>query len=241
MDIIVDQFTDLLANKGITLSAAQLSQFERYYEQLIEWNDKMNLTGITDREQVYMKHFYDSVSLSFYIPMTSIQTMIDIGSGAGFPSIPLKIVFPHLHITIVDSLNKRIQFLEHIVNDLNLSAMNCIHSRAEDAGRNLQLRNHYDLATARAVARLSILNELCLPFVKENGLFAAMKGTDIQMELDEAKYSLQQLVSQLLDVHSFELPLEQAKRHIIIIKKNGKTPMKYPRKAGIPGKEPLVR
>lgn len=241
MDKVVEQFTTLLADKGITLTAAQLSQFEVYYEQLIEWNDKMNLTGITDREQVYIKHFYDSISLSFFIPINDIQTVIDVGSGAGFPSIPLKIVFPHLQITIIDSLNKRIQFIQHIVKSLLLDSVTCIHSRAEDAARDIQLRNHYDLATARAVARLSILNELCLPFVKENGLFVAMKGTDVEAELMEASYSLQQLLSQLHEVHSFELPMEQAKRNIVIIKKNARTPAKYPRKAGIPGKEPLIK
>jgi 16S rRNA (guanine527-N7)-methyltransferase len=241
MDKVIDQFTSLLADKGITLTTVQLSQFELYYEQLIEWNSKMNLTGITDREQVFIKHFYDSVSLSFYIPMSSIQTLIDIGSGAGFPSIPLKIVYPHLQITIIDSLNKRIQFLQHIIKLLCLDSIFCIHSRAEDAARNLQLRNHYDLATARAVARLSVLNELCLPFVRDNGLFVAMKGTDVQQEIEEADYSLKQLLSELVDVHSFELPMEQAQRHIVIMKKKGRTPAKYPRKAGIPGKEPLVK
>jgi 16S rRNA (guanine527-N7)-methyltransferase len=241
MDQVVNQFTKLLAEKGIMLTPVQLSQFEMYYQELIEWNGKMNLTGITDREQVYIKHFYDSVSLSFYIPMASIQTFIDIGSGAGFPSVPLKIVYPHLQITIIDSLNKRIQFLQHIVNKLELQTISCIHSRAEDAARDLKLRNHYDLATARAVARLSVLNELCLPFVRENGLFAAMKGTDVQEEIKEADYSFKQLFSELKEIYSFELPMEQAQRHIIIIKKNGKTPAKYPRKAGIPSKEPLIK
>lgn len=241
MDEVVNQFNSLLAVKGITLTSDQLFQFELYYQELIDWNGKMNLTAITDREQVYIKHFYDSVSLSFFIPMTSIQTFIDIGSGAGFPSIPLKIVYPHLQITIIDSLNKRIQFLEHIVKTLKLSAISCIHSRAEDAARDLKLRNHYDLATARAVARLSVLNELCLPFVRENGLFAAMKGTDVQEELIEADYSVKQLLSELTQVHSFVLPMEQAQRHIIIIRKNGRTPVKYPRKAGIPSKEPLIK
>ncbi|MEX2416668.1 MAG: 16S rRNA (guanine(527)-N(7))-methyltransferase RsmG [Paenibacillaceae bacterium] len=241
MDEVVNRFTSLLEEKGITLTLVQLSQFELYYQELIEWNGKMNLTGITDREQVYIKHFYDSVSLSFFIPMASIQTLIDIGSGAGFPSIPLKIVYPHLKITIVDSLNKRIQFLQHIVKKLELITISCIHSRAEDAARDLMLRNHYDLATARAVARLSVLNELCLPFVRENGLFAAMKGTDVQEEIKEADYSVKQLLSEFKEVHSFELPMEQAQRHIIIIGKNSKTPAKYPRKAGIPSKEPLVK
>lgn len=240
MDEIVKKFSSLLEEKGIMLTPNQFSQFETYYLKLIEWNEKMNLTGITDREQVYLKHFYDSISLSFYIPMPSILTLIDIGSGAGFPSIPLKIVYPHLQITIIDSLNKRIQFIQHIADSIGLDTIYCMHSRAEDAARNLELRNHYDLATARAVARLSVLNELCLPFVKVNGLFAAMKGTDVHDEVVEAAYSLKQLLSELKEVHSFELPIEQAQRNIVIMKKVGKTPAKFPRKAGVPSKEPLV-
>ncbi len=241
MDNVVKDFSALLEEKGINLSTNQLCQFETYYLQLIEWNDKMNLTTITDREQVYIKHFYDSVSLSFYVPMSSIHTLIDIGSGAGFPSIPLKIVYPHLQVTIIDSLNKRIQFLQHIVKSLELDTISCIHSRAEDAARDLKLRNHYDLATARAVARLSVLNELCLPFVRVDGLFAAMKGTDVQDEIVEAEYSMKQLLSELKDVHSFVLPMEQAQRKVVIIRKIGKTPTKYPRKAGLPSKEPLIK
>ncbi len=241
MDDVVQKFSSLLEEKGIKLTPRQLSQFEAYYLELIEWNEKMNLTGITDRGQVYLKHFYDSISLSFYIPMDTVHTLIDIGSGAGFPSIPLKIVYPHLEITIIDSLNKRIQFLQHIVSSINLDTISCIHGRAEDAARNLKLRNHYDLATARAVARLSVLNELCLPFVRENGLFAAMKGSDIHDEVQESAYSLKQLLSELKGVHSFELPIEQAQRSIVIIEKIGRTPAKYPRKAGVPSKEPLVK
>jgi 16S rRNA (guanine527-N7)-methyltransferase len=241
MDETVNAFSSLLRDKGIVLTPNQLAQFELYYEELINWNEKMNLTGITEREQVYIKHFYDSVSLSFYIPIQSFQTLIDVGSGAGFPSIPLKIVYPHLQITIVDSLNKRIQFLQQLVDKLGITDVACIHSRAEDAARNVKLRNQFDIATARAVARLNILNELCIPFVRTGGFFIAMKGADIKEEVIEADYSLKQLLSQLKHIHLFELPMEQAQRHIVVIKKEGLTPVKFPRKAGIPAKDPLIQ
>jgi 16S rRNA (guanine527-N7)-methyltransferase len=240
MDAIEIQFSDLLLVQGITLSSYQLKQFSDYYEQLIIWNEKMNLTGITEREQVYIKHFYDSVSLSFYVSLQSVQTLADIGSGAGFPSIPLKIVFPHLKITIVDSLNKRIQFLNHIVNFLHLDNVSCVHGRAEDLARNEKHRDQFDLVTARAVAKLNILNELCLPFVNKSGLFVAMKGSDPTEELNEAKYSLKQLKANYLKTFSFELPMELAKRHLIVIQKIDATPKLYPRQAGIPSKEPLL-
>jgi 16S rRNA (guanine527-N7)-methyltransferase len=239
MDVIEQQFNELLLAQGISLSQYQFKQFSDYYEHLVNWNEKMNLTGITDREQVYIKHFYDSVALSFYVPLHNVKTLADIGSGAGFPSIPLKIVYPHLLITIVDSLNKRIQFLGHIVNILQLSDVSCLHGRAEDLARVDKYRDHFDLVTARAVARLNVLNELCLPFVVKSGLFIAMKGSDPTEEIDEAKYSFKQLRASLIEVHHFELPIEESKRHIIIIQKNEHTPKSYPRKAGIPSKEPL--
>jgi 16S rRNA (guanine527-N7)-methyltransferase len=239
MDAIEKQFNELLQKQGISLNEGQFKQFALYYEQLVSWNEKMNLTGITEREQVYTKHFYDSVSLSFYVPMKEIVTLVDIGSGAGFPSIPLKIVYPHLKITIIDSLNKRIQFLENIVNELILSDVTCLHGRAEDLARIDKYRDQFDIATARAVAKLNALNELCLPFVKKSGHFIAMKGSDPTEELQEAKFSFKELKSELVKIHSFELPIEQSKRHIIIIRKYSVTPNKYPRKAGIPLKDPL--
>jgi 16S rRNA (guanine527-N7)-methyltransferase len=239
MDTIEDNFNKLLIAQGITLSPYQFNQFSEYYEQLISWNEKMNLTGIMEREQVYIKHFYDSVSLSFYIPLQAIQTLADIGSGAGFPSIPLKIVYPHLKVTIVDSLNKRIQFLNHVVNILQLTDVTCIHGRAEDLARNDKYRDRFDLVTARAVARLNVLNELCLPFVIKSGSFIAMKGSDPVDELNEAEASLKQLKADLSEVYSFELPIEHSKRHLIVFRKTDATPILYPRKAGIPLKEPL--
>ncbi|MEF3305300.1 16S rRNA (guanine(527)-N(7))-methyltransferase RsmG [Paenibacillus sp. GYB003] len=240
MDDVKKLFTELLAERQLQLSDKQWEQFETYFRELVSWNEKMNLTGITEREQVYMKHFYDSLSLSFFVPMSELSTIADIGSGAGFPSIPLRIVFPHLRVTIVDSLNKRIQFLNHLVQSLGLEHVTCIHGRAEDVARMNGQRDSYDLVTARAVARLNVLAEFCLPFVRKSGLFAAMKGADPEEELREAAFSLRQLRGVVKSVASFQLPIEQSSRHIILIEKVGATPQKYPRKAGLPLKQPLI-
>jgi 16S rRNA (guanine527-N7)-methyltransferase len=240
MDNVIEQFRQLLLGRGLELSELQANQFETYYRELTAWNEKMNLTGITEREQVYIKHFYDSISLAFFVPLTSIRSLADIGSGAGFPSIPLKIMFPHLKVTIVDSLNKRIQFLQHLKESLHLDLVQCLHGRAEDLARKTDFRDAFDLVTARAVARLNVLNEFCLPFTAKDGLFVAMKGTDPKEELKEAAYSMKQLHARLEKVYSFELPIDQSQRHIIVVRKINNTPPKYPRKAGVPLKAPLV-
>lgn len=239
MDAIYKLFFNLLENQSIHLTDRQWEQFELYYDTLTEWNQKMNLTTIREREEMYIKHFYDSISLSFFIPFDSINTLADIGSGAGFPSIPLKIMYPHVKVTIIDSLNKRIQFLDHLTDKLQLSAIDTIHSRAEDAARNPELRDQFDLVTARAVARMNVLNELCLPFVKKSGLFAAMKGVHPADELTEATNSIKELNARLIDLYGFILPGDH-KRHIIVFKKLKETPFKYPRKSGMPTKSPLI-
>ncbi|SDD86974.1 16S rRNA (guanine527-N7)-methyltransferase [Paenibacillus sp. UNCCL117] len=240
MDQVQQLFTGLLQEKGIQLTGRQLGQYDSYYRELIDWNERMNLTGITEREQVYVKHFYDSLSLAFFTPVPEIRTLADIGSGAGFPSIPLKIAFPHLQVTIVDSLNKRIQFLQHLVAELELENVQCVHGRAEDIARLPQHRDKYDLVTARAVARLAALDELCLPFVKPGGQFIAMKGQDVQGELAEASFSLKELQGEWMNTHHFQLPVEESTRQLIQIRKKAPTPRKYPRKAGTPIKSPLL-
>ncbi|OBZ08287.1 16S rRNA (guanine(527)-N(7))-methyltransferase [Bacillus sp. FJAT-27264] len=240
MDQTVAQFTELLEQHGIKLNSTQLHQFELYYQELVSWNEKMNLTGITERDQVYTKHFYDSISLAFYLNLEERGSLADIGSGAGFPGIPLKICFPHLKLTIVDSLSKRIKFLQHICDTLQLEGVQLIHGRAEDIARQSAHRDAYDVVTARAVARMALLNEFCLPFAKKGGVFAAMKGSDPAEELTEAKYSLKELRGQLIKVEPFKLPVEESARHIILVSKTATTPAKYPRKAGIPAKTPLV-
>lgn len=228
-----------LKERGIELDDTQWRQFEQYYEQLAEWNQKMNLTAIENRDDVYIKHFYDSISLSFFVSLDQVQTLADIGSGAGFPSIPLKIMYPHLRITIIDALNKRITFLRHLVETLKLDQVECIHARAEDAARLKEHRDAYEVVTARAVARMNVLNELCLPFVKPSGIFVAMKGNQAPQELEEAQASFRLLGAQLEQVHRFLLPSEQAERHIIIVRKKTHTPKRFPRKAGEPARHPL--
>ena len=240
MDDIQQRFTDRLKKQGIELGERQLEQFETYYTLLVEWNEKMNLTGITEREQVYEKHFYDSLTLAFYVDMKKVGNLADIGSGAGFPGVPLKIVFPHLKLCIIDSLNKRITFLKAVSEGLGLKGAEFLHGRAEDWGHKHGYRDAFDLVTARAVARLAVLNEFCLPFVKPEGTFAAMKGTDPAEEIAESKKSLRELRGELQSVEAFRLPFDDSERHIIRIGKTAITPYKYPRNPGLPLKSPLI-
>jgi 16S rRNA (guanine527-N7)-methyltransferase len=235
----VNEFHSMLEEKGISLSPQQLTQFERYYELLVEWNEKMNLTAITEKEDVYLKHFYDSISAAFYVDFTQVTTLCDVGAGAGFPSIPLKICYPHLHISIVDSLNKRITFLNHLSDELGLENTNFYHDRAETFGKNKDHREKYDMVTARAVARMSVLSELCLPLVKKGSLFVAMKASNVKEELSNAKKAIGMLGGQTDKMYSFFLPEEESERNIVKIDKVKETPNKYPRKPGTPNKLPL--
>ncbi len=234
-----EQFYEALKEKGIELSTEQKQQFDTYFKTLVEWNEKMNLTAITDQPSVYLKHFYDSISAAFYVDFTKVTSVCDVGAGAGFPSIPIKICFPHLQITIVDSLNKRIQFLNHLSNELGLSNMNFVHSRAEDFGRNPKYREAFDLVTARAVARMSVLSELCVPLVKEGGQFVAMKAASGEDELKDAKKALSVLGVKLNKEFNFVLPVEESDRVIFTFDKVKTTPKKYPRKPGMPNKMPI--
>lgn len=241
MDALQEQFQGWLSGHGWPpITDTQWNQLETYYRVLVDWNERMNLTGITERELVYEKHFYDSLTLGFHVNMKEVKRMADIGSGAGFPGIPLAIMFPHFQLTIVDSLNKRIVFLNHLVQELGLTGVSCIHGRAEEVARKPEHRDQYDLVTARAVARLNVLNEFCLPFVRPGGTFAAMKGTDPQEEIVEAKRSLQVLQATFTADHALKLPVEQSERHIIVMSKKGPTPKAYPRKPGMPLKTPIV-
>lgn len=234
-------FIDTLKESGITLTDKQIKQFETYFEMLVEWNEKINLTAVTEKEEVYLKHFFDSVTPSFYIDFNEIETICDVGAGAGFPSIPLKIVYPHLQITIVDSLNKRIKFLNELAASLDLDKVNFVHDRAETFGKSKQYRESFDLVTARAVARLSVLSELCLPLVKKGGQFVALKGSQGNEELEDAQFAISVLGGEVKTVNEFTLPLEESMRQIITIDKLRQTPKKYPRKPGTPNKEPLTK
>ncbi|NHC38552.1 16S rRNA (guanine(527)-N(7))-methyltransferase RsmG [Bacillus sp. MM2020_1] len=237
--MIIEQFEATLREKGISLTRDQVDQFELYFQTLVEWNEKMNLTAITDKAEVYLKHFYDSITASFYFDFTKSFHLCDVGAGAGFPSIPLKIVFPHIEVTIVDSLNKRISFLNHLAKVLKLENVHFIHDRAETFGVNPLYRESFDVVTARAVARMSVLSELCLPLVKAGGHFIAMKAAHANDELEVGQRAITTLGGRLEAMHTFTLPMEESERNILIIKKEKKTPKKYPRKPGTPGKTPI--
>lgn len=233
------EFREALADKGILISDEQMEQFKTYYELLIDWNSRMNLTAITEKEEVYLKHFYDSISTAFYFDFSKPITLIDIGAGAGFPSIPLKIVYPYVDVTIVDSLKKRITFLETLGEALNLQQVSFLHDRAETAGRNPQLRDQFDIAISRAVARMPVLTELCMPFVKQGGQFIALKGMQGEEELKEAGRAVQALGGSPSSSYAFLLPGDDSERVLIVTHKDKKTPRKYPRKPGTPNKQPL--
>jgi 16S rRNA (guanine527-N7)-methyltransferase len=236
-----EQFKQALEEHGITLSEKQMKQFDTYYKLLVEWNEKMNLTAITEQNEVYLKHFYDSATLGLTNPELELNhlTLCDVGSGAGFPSIPLKIIYPNLQITIVDSLNKRITFLNHLVEALELDQVETYHARAETFGQNPQFRGQFDLVTARAVAKLSVLSEFCLPLVKKGGQFIALKAAHTPTELEEAKAAIATLGGKIETDQAFDLPGDGGQRHILHIRKTKETPKKYPRKPGIPLKKPL--
>ena len=235
-----EQFITLLEERGITLSSQQIQQYEQYYELLVEWNQKMNLTAITEREEVYLKHFFDSITATFYFPFHGQNLRLcDVGAGAGFPSIPIKIAFPNIHVTIVDSLNKRITFLENLAQQLQLNDVRFIHDRAETFGHVKEHREIYDIVTARAVARMSVLSELCLPLVKVGGTFIAMKGSSGKEELNSSKKAIALLGGEVRESNSFVLPVEESERNIFLIEKIKPTPKKYPRKPRTPNRNPI--
>lgn len=223
----IEVFKEEVEKLGISLTDEKLNQLALFYQLLLSWNEKMNLTRITNQEEVYLKHFYDSLTLYKEIKLETVDTLCDVGSGAGFPGIVLKIVFPNLDITLIDSLQKRVNYLNEIIKELKLSNIRAIHTRCEDYAR--VNREKYEVVTARAVANLKVLSELCLPLVKENGYFIAMKGKATE-ELDEAKAMIGTLGGKIEHINEFNLPLEESNRTLIKIKKEKKTDKIYPRK-----------
>ena len=223
----IELFIEATKKLDINLTENQLEKLNKFYELLISWNEKMNLTRITEKEEVYLKHFYDSLTLSKVIDLTKDLTLCDVGSGAGFPGIVLKIVFPNLKIKLIDSLQKRVNYLNEIIKDLELSDIEAIHSRAEDYAK--IHREEYDIVTARAVANLRVLSELCVPMVKVNGYFIAMKA-NIEEEKEESKEILKKLNSNIEHIETFYLPIENSLRNIVKIKKESKTNPIYPRR-----------
>ena len=234
-----EQFYNAVKEKvGIELTELQKEQYNKYYNLVVEWNQKINLTAITEEEEFYTKHFFDSISLAFYKDYSNIESICDVGSGAGFPSIPLKILYPNLKVTIVDSLNKRIKFLNLVKDELGLTDCNFVHARAEEFGQNKEYRESFEIVTARAVARLNVLAELCLPLVKKDGYFLSLKAQKAEEETKEAINAIKLLGGKL--EQDLEFDIEGEERHILEIRKAKETPNKYPRKAGTPNKKPIL-
>ena len=238
-----DKFTELMREElsefSIKLSEHQLHQFYQYFELLVEWNKVMNLTAITELEDVVTKHFVDSLSLVKAVSDLSDEKILDMGTGAGFPGIPLKIAFPELKITLLDSLNKRINFLNEVIGQLQLGEIQAVHGRAEDYGRDKLYREQYDYCVSRAVANLSTLSEYCMPYVKIGGAFIPYKSGKIEEELNQAKGAVKLLGGKIEEVVTFVLPKTDVERSFVIVRKTEGTSKKYPRKAGLPSKEPL--
>ncbi len=233
------QFENDLNALGVSLTDSQIGQFLTYYEMLVEWNQKMNLTAIVEYDKVFKKHFIDSLSLIKACDVSRDLKVIDVGTGAGFPGLVLKIAFPNLQVTLLDSLNKRIHFLDAVIESLGLESVETVHGRAEDCARLDNLREKFDLCVSRAVANLSTLSEYCLPFVKPGGQFISYKSEKIAEESDDAGRAIFLLGGKVLKQVEFKLPDSDIYRNLFVIEKVRNTPVKYPRKAGLPAKEPL--
>lgn len=233
------RFEQELNELGVRLNDIQKEQFDRYYELLVEWNRVMNLTGITDYDEVNLKHFTDSLTIVRINNMENVSILIDIGTGAGFPGLPIKIAFPHIKVILLDSLNKRIKFLDKVIEELNLDNVFTLHGRAEDYAKKVEYREQFDTCVSRAVANLSTLSEYCLPFVKEGGNFISYKSAESDEEISHSEKAINLLGGKINRVEKFVLPGSDMRRALVKIDKVKSTPKKYPRKAGMPGKEPL--
>ena len=238
---LIEHFNKQCETFDIIPSEIQIRQLIDYYEMLVEKNKVMNLTAITEPQEVLEKHFLDSISIVKAVDLTKVHTLLDVGTGAGFPGIPLKIFFPELSVTLLDSLNKRVLFLKEVCEKLGLHDITCIHSRAEEAARNPEFREKFDLVTSRAVANLSTLSEYCIPFVKKSGCFISYKAEEVSEEVENAKTAFRILGGQLEKTLSFVLPETDINRNLIVIRKIKDTPKRFPRKAGIPSKTPIER
>ena len=236
----VDELKIAATEYGLNLTEDQISTFNKYYELLYEWNKKINLTAITEPKDVAIKHMVDSLSCFKADLFKENTSLIDVGTGAGFPGLPLKIFYPSLKLTLLDSLNKRVKFLQLVVDELGLKDVEVIHARSEEAARNKKYREKFDLATARAVARLPIICEYCLPFVKDGGTFIALKGRQYEEEATQAQKAIKVLGGEIADIMPVKLPEIDDKRAVIYIKKIKSTPKTYPRKAGTPERNPIV-
>jgi 16S rRNA (guanine527-N7)-methyltransferase len=237
--IDIDLMTKGAADLGVSLSKNEVELYQRYVDILLEWNVRVNLTAITEPGEIVVKHFLDSLAVLQHLPKERGGSLLDIGTGAGFPGIPIKIAWPEINVVLLDSLNKRVSFLRHLITELSLQNIFALHGRAEDIGHDEQYRAKFDLVVSRAVAKLSVLAELCLPFVKEGGLFVAYKGPKAEEELQEAENSLALVGGRVSKLVKVALPGKEDDRIIVLVEKVGETPAKYPRKAGLPEKRPL--
>ncbi|SFB02073.1 16S rRNA (guanine(527)-N(7))-methyltransferase RsmG [Selenomonas ruminantium] len=235
-----EELAKAAAEYGISLNDTQMEQYNRYFELLVEWNEKINLTAITEPKEVAIKHMIDSITAYDEKLFKDGSTVIDVGTGAGFPGLPLKIFCPEIKLTLMDSLNKRIKFLQTVVEELGLKDVECVHARAEEGARNKKYRESFDIAVSRAVARLPILCEYCLPFVKKGGHFIALKGMQYHDEADEAAKAIKVMGGSKTEIRPVKLPELDDKRAVITITKTMPTPKAYPRKAGTPTKNPIV-
>ena len=234
----MNELVNICEKYELNIDEFKCQQFEKYFELLVEWNSFMNLTSITEKNDVMIKHFLDSIIVAKYFHLNN-KALIDVGTGAGFPGLPLKIFNPDLKVTLLDSLNKRINFLNTVIDQLELKDISAIHFRAEDAAHNGQYREKYDIAVSRAVANLSTLSEYCLPFVKKDGFFISYKAGDSEEEINNSKNAIKLLGGKINKVEDFILPESDAQRVFVFIKKLENTDKKYPRKAGVPAKKPL--
>lgn len=234
-----EKLRELLLNASIDADKQQLEKFERYFLELLLWNEKCNLTAITEENEVIIKHFYDSLLIMSLKEWGRSGRLLDIGTGAGLPGIPIKIMNPNMDVTLMDSLNKRVNFLKHIIEMLELKDIDAIHARAEEMGQDKRWREKYDIVVSRAVAKMPVLLEYCLPLLRIGGIFIAYKGAEIEEELAQAKKALQVLGGTIRTIEKMELPENSGSRSLVIVEKTGQTPRIYPRKAGMAEKKPL--
>ncbi len=239
-DYYLDNFRKDLEALQIVLNKEQLCQFMSYYELLVEWNQVMNLTSITDFEEVCKKHFTDSLSLVKAYKINASISVIDVGTGAGFPGIPLKIAFPDIEIILLDSLHKRVDFLKTVIDNLGLKKIEALHGRAEDYAKEKNFREQFDLCVSRAVSNLSTLSEYCIPYVKIGGHFISYKSEKLSEEKKDAEYAISVLGGEIEDQISFQIPNSDINRNLLIVRKKKETPANYPRKAGLPLKKPII-
>ncbi len=223
----------------VLLSQKQIEQFMKYKQLLLEWNQKINLTAITEEREIILKHFADCVSIVSAMSFPRGASVIDVGTGAGFPGIPLKIVCPEIQVTLLDSLQKRLIFLQEVIQQLALTGVSCVHSRAEDSGKEKEYREKYDYCVSRAVANLAVLCEYCLPFVKVGGIFLSLKGPDVEQEVQQSQKAIKVLGGEITEIKQVVIPNTELQHKIVFIKKVQQTPIQYPRKAGKVLKNPI--